>query len=150
MLPEQQQAFNLLTGLDRELTKNAPSVAFAKVSLARTAILAKLDRAQALIALDQAVQTINKLDAFNLRDGAAPDLGLTVSTSSGATVARPRLGFDLRSAVDFLIAADFDEVSDVVGRLREKELNGTARLEVAKLFLRKNVSVQYKSATVVR
>jgi hypothetical protein len=147
--PEQQQAFNLLTGLEREFKRSDPSAAFAKLSLARTAVLAKLDPAQALIALDQAVQLINKLNAFDLRDGASPDLGLAVSTSSGATVPRLRLGFNLRSAVDPLIATDFDEVSGVVGRLTAKELNGAARLEVARLFLRKSAA-QPHSADVVR
>jgi hypothetical protein len=135
--PEQQQAFNLLVGLERELNKSDPSAAFAKLSLARTAVLGQLDPAQALLALDQAVQMINKLAVFDLRDGAAPDLGLAVSTTSGATVSRPRMGFNLRGAIDPLVATDFDEVSDVVGRLTTKELNGAGRLEVAKLFLRK-------------
>lgn len=147
---EQQRAFDLLIDIERDLKKAEPSSNVAKILLGRTAVLAKLDPAQALLALGQAVQVINKLDSFNLRDGAAPDLGLGVSTASGATVARPRTGFDLRSAVDSLIVTDFEQVTAVVERLTGKELNGIGRLEVAKMFLQKNASSPNRSSTVVR
>ena len=124
----------------RPSTQAEPSVSAAKILLARTAALAKLDPAQALVALEQAVQMINKLESLDLRDSAAPDLGLEISPASGATVARPRIGYDLRSAIDPLVLNDFEQVSAVVGRLTKKELNGVGRLEVAKLFLKKSAS----------
>lgn len=135
-----QRAFDLLTDMERELKKPEASVTVAKILLARTAVLAKLDAAQALISLDQAVQMINKLESFDLRDGAAPDLGLGASAASGATVARPREGFDLRSAIDPSVATDFEQVSAVVERLRARDVNGLGRLEVAKSFLKKSIS----------
>lgn len=147
---EQQRAFDLLTDLERDLKKLEPSVTVAKILLARTAVLAKLDPAQALVALNQAVQMINKLDSFDLRDGAAPDLGLGVSATSGATVARPRIGFGLRSAIDPLVATDFEQVSAIVERLTAKELNGVGRLEVAKLFLKKSASARNHSPALVQ
>jgi hypothetical protein len=134
-----QRAFDLLTDIERDMKKAEPSSNVAKILLARAALLAKLDPMQAFIALRQAVQVINKLD-YNLRDGVAPDLGLGVSASSGATVARPRSGYDLRGAVDPLILTDFEEVSAVVEGLTTKEMNGMGRLEVAKLFLKKSAS----------
>ena len=135
---EQQRAFDLLNDIERDLRKEEPSANAVKILLGRTAVLAKLDKAQALVALEQAVQMINKLDSFDLRDGSAPDLGLGVSETSGATVARPRIGFDFRSAIDPLIRTDFEQISAVADRLTAKEVNGVGRLEVAKLYLRKN------------
>jgi hypothetical protein len=80
---------------------------------------------------------INKLDRFDLRDGAAPNLGLTAFSASGATVDRPRVGFDFRSAIEPLIKTDFEQISSVVERLVAKEVNGAGRLEIAKLYLQK-------------
>jgi tetratricopeptide (TPR) repeat protein len=137
---EQQRAFDLLTDVERDLKKAEPSSNVAKILLARAAFLTKLDRAQALAALRQAIQVINKLDGFDLRDAAAPDLGLRVFASSGATVARLRSGFDLRSAIEPLIVTDFEEVSAIVEGLPAKEVNGVGRLEVAKLFLKQSAS----------
>ena len=81
---------------------------------------------------------INKLDSFDLRDSSAPDLGLGISATSGATVERPRLGFDFRSAIDPLITTNFEQVASVAERFAAKEVRGVGRLEVAKLYLRKN------------
>ena len=134
---KRQRAFDLLVDIDRDLKKDEPSGNAVKIALGRTAVLAKLDEAQALVSLEQAVQMINKLDRFDLRDRWAPDLGLGVSATSGATVARPRVGFDLRSAIEPLITANFEQIAAVVERLTPKEVSGVARLEVAKLYLQK-------------
>ena len=108
-----------------------------KIALGRTAVLAKLDEAQALVSLEQAVQMINKLESFDLRDRAAPDLGLGAAGTSGATVARPRIGFDFRSAIEPVIVTNFEQIAAMVERLTPKEVSGAARLEVAKLYLQK-------------
>jgi hypothetical protein len=134
---KQQRAFDLLNDLDRDLRNEQPSARLAKILLGRTAVLAKLDKAQALVALEQAVQMINKLDKFDLRDGTAPDLGLAASPTSGATLDSPRIGFDFRSAIDPLITTDFEQVASVVDRLPPKEAAGVGRLEAAKLYLQK-------------
>jgi tetratricopeptide (TPR) repeat protein len=134
---KRQRAFDLLVEIDRDLKKDEPSANAVKVALGRTAVLAKLDGAQALVSLEQAVQMINKLDGFDLRDRAAPDLGLGAFATSGATVARPRFGFDFRSAVEPLITSDFEQIVSVVERLTPREVNGVGRVEVAKLYLQK-------------
>ncbi|MDQ1640208.1 MAG: hypothetical protein QOF62_3547 [Pyrinomonadaceae bacterium] len=131
-----ERALDLLNDIDRDLTKQ-PSANAAKILFGRTAVLAKLDKDQALAALEQTVQMINKLDRFDLRDGAVPNLSLTAFPASGSTVARPKVGFDFRSAVEPLITSDFEQISTVVERLTAKELNGVGRLEVAKLYLQK-------------
>ena len=134
----QQRALDLLNDLDRELKKGNPSSNAARILLGRTAILAKLDQDQALTSLDQAVQMINKLDRFDLRNGTAPNLGIGTVSNSGATVATPRIGFDFRSAIDPLINTNFEQISAIAERLTAKEQNGLARLEAAKLYLSKN------------
>jgi hypothetical protein len=134
---KRQRAFDLLVDIERDLRKEEPSVNAVKIALGRTAVLAKLDEPQALISLEQAVQMINKLDRFDLRDRAAPDLSLGASATAGATVARPKIGFDFRSAVEPLIKTDFEQISAVVERLTPKEVSGLGRLEVAKLYLQK-------------
>lgn len=80
---------------------------------------------------------IDKLDGFDLRDRAAPDLGLGAAGTSGATVARPRIGFDFRSAIEPVIVTNFEQIAAMVERLTPKEVSGAARLEVAKLYLQK-------------
>jgi hypothetical protein len=132
---KQQLAFDLLVDMESDLIKERPSALAAKVALGRTSVLARLDNAQALLSLEQAVQIINKLSGFDLRERSAPDLGLEASGTSGATVARPKFGFDLRSAVEPMIKTNFEQISVVVERFTSKEVNGLARLEVAKLYL---------------
>jgi hypothetical protein len=136
----------MLADIERDLKGLGPSSDVARILLARSAVLGQLDQVQGLVALDQAIEVINKLDEFDFRVGAAPDLGVSVSASSGATVARPRSGFDLRSAIDPLVEGDFEDVVAAVGRLRAKELNGFARLETAKTFLRKTADAERTSA----
>jgi hypothetical protein len=134
----QQKAFDLLNDIDRDLRKEGTSARAAKIMLGRAAILAKLDPAQALTALEQAVQVINKLDKFDLRDRTAPKLGLAAVPSSEATLQTPYLGFDFRSVIEPLIATDFEQVASVVERMTAKEVAGVGRIEAAKLFLQKN------------
>lgn len=134
----QQRAFDLLSDIDRELKKEEPSASAAKILLAKTAVLAKLDQDQALISLEGSVQMINKLDSFDLRDSSAPNLALEISATSGATVERPRLGFDFRSAIDPLTTTNFEQIAVVAESFTAKEVRGVGRLEVAKLYLRKN------------
>ncbi len=145
----QQRVLELLSDLDRELKKGNPSSNAAKILLGRTAILAKLDHDQALISLDQAVQMINKLDRFDLRNSNGPNLGINAVSTSGATVATPRIGFDFRSAIDPLINVDFEQVSAIAGRLTAKEQNGVARLEAAKLYLTKNRQSAVKASMTI-
>jgi hypothetical protein len=45
------------------------------------------------------------------------------------------IGFDFRSAIEPLIKTDFEQVSAIVERLTTKEMNGSGRLEVAKMYL---------------
>lgn len=147
----QQRALDLLSDIDRDLQKEGPSANGAKILLGRTAVLAKLDKDQALASLEVTVQMINKLDRFDLRDGAAPKLGMGAFSDSGATVTAPKVGFDFDSAIDPLIMTDFETLSAVAERLTIKELRGIGRLEVAKLYLRKNSeSSRREAATVLR
>ena len=135
---KRQRAFDLLVDIDRDLKKEEPTANAVKIALGRTAVLAKLDEAQALVSLEQAVPMISKLESFDLRDRAAPDLGLGgAAGTSAASVARPRIGFDFRSAIEPLIVTNFEQLAAVVERLAPKEVSGVARLEVAKLYLQK-------------
>jgi hypothetical protein len=134
----QQRAFDLVSDIDRDLKKEEPSANVAKILLAKTAVLSKLDEDQALTSLEGSVQMINKLDDFDLRDGSAPNLGLGFSATSGATIVRPKLGFDFRSAIDTLITTNFEQIAAITERFTAKERRGVGSLEVAKLYLRKN------------
>jgi hypothetical protein len=134
----QQRAVELLTDIDSEIKKRELSANGAKIMLGRTAVLAKLDKAQALTSLEQTVQMINKLDRFDLRDSAAPNLGLSGFSASGATLAAPRVGFDFRSAIEALLLTNFTDVAAAAETLRIKETRGVARLEIARLFLKQN------------
>ncbi len=133
-----QRSLDLLNSLDRVLKAENASSNAARVLLGRTAVLAKLDQDQALTSLEQAVQMINKLDRFDLRNGSAPKLGIGSVSNSGATVATPKSGFDFSSAIEPLIDANFEQISAIAGRLKVKEQNGLARLEAARLYLKKN------------
>lgn len=80
----QQRVFDLLNDIDRDLRKEEPSTRVAKILLGRATVLAKLDTAQAMTALEQAVQMINKVDTFDLLDRAAPNLSLAASPKIGS------------------------------------------------------------------
>jgi hypothetical protein len=134
----QQRALDLLNDADRDLKKGDPSPNTARILLGKTALLAALDKEQALTSLAQAIQIINKLEEFDLRHGVAPSLGVNAAPNSSATVNVPRIGFDFRSAIDPLIETHFDDVSALTGRFATNELSGLARLEAARLYLRKS------------
>ena len=134
----------MLNDIDRELKRGAPSANAAKILLARTAILAKVDKDQALTSLEQAVQMMNKLGRFDLRNSAAPNLGVSAVPNSAATVATPKTGFDFRSAIEPLIDAEFEQVSAIAQRITVKELSGAARLEAARLYLDKTRNAKLK------
>jgi hypothetical protein len=144
----QHRALDLLNDIDRELRRGEPSANAARILLGRTAILARLDKNQALTSLNQTVQMINRLDRFDLRNGAAPNLGLGTSSISGSTVAAPRIGFDFSSAIDPLIETDFEQVSAIAEGFVAKETRGVARLEAGKLYLRKNSILKGSTAVV--
>src|SRR5205823_3328050 len=112
------------------------SAKVARILLGRTALLSKLDKEQALTALQHTAQMINKLEAFDLHDGSAPDLGLSLSAPSGAPVDRPRIGFSFRNAIEPLITANFEQLASVADAFTAKEVRGVARLETAKGLLR--------------
>ena len=143
----QQRALDLLVDLDRELKKGNPSSNAARILLGRTSVLAKVNHDQALTSLEEAVEMINKLDRFDLRNGAAPNLGIGAVSTSGATVVTPKIGFDFRSAIDPLIERDFEQVSAIAGRFESRELSGIARVEVAKLYLNKTRRATAKEST---
>jgi len=135
-----QRAFDHLNDLGNDLRKTDSSIGVAKLMLGRTALLARLDHTQAVAALEEAMQVIDKLDKMNLQDGAVPTLGLSAVPSSGATVEKPSVGCSLRSAVEELVESDFDLVLSIVAKLRQRETNAVARLEVARHYLEKTDS----------
>jgi hypothetical protein len=136
----EQRVLDLLNEVERDLTKQEPSIKIARLLLGRAAVLAKLDKEQALTALQHTALIINKLDGFDLRDGAAPDLGLSLSASSGATVDRPRIGFSFRNAVEPLITTNFEQIAAAADTFAAKEVRGVARLEVAKIYLKQHAN----------
>lgn len=135
-----QRAFDHLSDSGKDLRKIDSSIAVAKLMLGRTALLARLDHTQAFAALEEAIQVIDKLDKVSLQDGAVPTLGLSAVPSSGATVEKPSVGCSLISAVEELVESDFDLVLSVVAKLRQRETNAVARLEVARHYLDKTGS----------
>ena len=134
---EQQQAFDLLADVGRDLRKQEPTAKIVKIVIGRTSVLADLDKSEVLSSLEQIVQMLNKVERFDLRDGAAPELSLSVPVPIGR-VENPRVGFDFRSAIEPLITTEFEAISGIVERLLPKELRGLARFEVAKWYLEKN------------
>ena len=132
---EEQRAFDLLDDVAREMKKESPSKNAAKILLGRAALLSKLDRALTLISLEDALSLINKLDSFELREATPPALGLSVAPRSQNLADLPRLMFSFRSAVEPLIKTAFEGLTELAARFTRKEVRGTARFEVAKLYL---------------
>jgi hypothetical protein len=132
---EQQQAFDLLSAIGRDMNKEAPSTNGAKILFGRAALLTKLDRDQALINLEDALAAINKLESFDLGDMSPPRLGLKGSSRSDAILDTPRVGFGFRIVVQPLVLNEFENLTNLAGRFDKKELRGVARFEVAKLYL---------------
>ncbi len=135
---EKQRAYSLLNDVQRDLQNEDASLNLIKTFFGATTVLAKFDKAQALSSLEQAVQMINKSEKFNLKDNAAPKLGIDISKTSSATVAAPRIGFGYNNAVENLVETDFEQVAAIVERLAAKEIRGVGRIETARLFFQKN------------
>lgn len=133
----EQRAFDLLNDIEKDLRKEEPSANTARILLGRAALLSKVDQQQTLFALQQALQTINKLDRFDLKDPVAPRLGIQGSPRSESLSDAPRVGFSFRSAIDSIVRNQFDELAELAGSFRVKEIRGLGRLEVARLFLEK-------------
>ena len=134
---EQQRGFDLLNEVERELRKEEPSANVVKILLSRAALVAKLDSNQALVALEQSLQAINKLDRFDLKNNSAPQLGIKGFWRTETLADAPRAGFDLRSAIESLISAEFENLLNLVESLKVREVRGLAQLESARLYLEK-------------
>jgi hypothetical protein len=132
---DQQRAIDLLSDIERDIKKEGPSANAAKILLGRATLLGKLDEAQALVSLNDALLVINKIETFDLNDPSAPRLGLRLSARSEGLLDSPRVGFSFRRALEPLIATEFENLAEVAGRFSRKETRGTGRLAVAKLYL---------------
>ncbi len=133
----QQKGFDLLNEVERELRKAEPSPNIAKILLARVTLIARLDSNQGLVALEQLLQSINKLDGFDLKNSSAPKLGIKGSWRSENLADAPRIGFSFRGAIEPLISAEFENLVNLADNLKVREVRGIARLEIARLFLEK-------------
>ena len=133
----QQKGFDLLNEVERELRKEEPSANVAKILLGRVTLVAKVDNDQGLIALEQSLQAINKLDHFDLKNNAAPKLGIKGSWRSENLADTPRLGFSLRSAIEPLLPAEFENVLNLADSLKVREIRGLSQLEIARVYLEK-------------
>ena len=134
---DQQRGLDLLTEVERELRKEEPSANVGKILLARVALVGKFDRNQALVALEQSLQSINKLDHFDWKNSTSPRLGIKGSWRSESLADTPRAGFSLRSAIEPMITAEFENLLNLADTLRARELRGLAQLEIAKVYLEK-------------
>jgi hypothetical protein len=132
---DQQRAIDLLSDIERDIKKETPSINAAKILLARATLLGKLDKGQALLSLNDALLVINKLETFDMNDPSAPRLGLRLSARSEALLDSPRVGFSFRRALESLITTEFENLAELAGRFSRKEIRGTGRLAVAKLYL---------------
>jgi hypothetical protein len=141
---EKQRAFSLLGDIQRDLKNEDASLNLVKILFGATAVSSKFDKAQGLSTLEQTIQMINKLDKFNIRDAAAPKLGIDLSSTSSATVAAPRIGFGFASAIEPLVENDFEQIAAIVERLTAKEIRGVGRIEAARLFFQKNKTLLAK------
>ena len=133
----EQRAFDLLNDVEKDLRKEDPSANAARILLGRAALLSKVDKQQTLFALQQALQVINKLDRFDLKDPTAPRLGISISPRSESLADAPRVGFSFRSAIEAIVQDEFDDVAELASSFKVKEVRGIGRLEVARLFLEK-------------
>ena len=133
----QQRGFDLLNDVERELRKEEPSSNIPKILLSRVALIARLDSDQGLVALEQSLQSINKLERFNVKNSAPPVLGIKGSSRSESLADAPRVGFNFRSAIEPLIPAEFENLVNLTDSLKTREVRGLARLEIAKLYLEK-------------
>src|SRR5262249_55499178 len=94
-------------------------------------------RNQGLVALEQSLQSINKLERFDLKDSSAPKLGIKGSWRSESLADAPRTGFGFRSAIEPLMSAEFESVLNLADSLKVREVRGLAQLEIARAYLEK-------------
>ena len=133
----QQRGFDLLNEVERDLRKEDPSSNVAKILLGRVALVATLDSDQGLVALEQSLQSINKLDRFDLRNNSAPKLGIKGSWRSESLADAPRVGFSFHSAIESMISAEFENLVNLADGLKVREVRGLAHLEIARIYLEK-------------
>ncbi|HEX3251473.1 MAG TPA: hypothetical protein VHS05_18705 [Pyrinomonadaceae bacterium] len=131
----QQKGFDLLNEVERELRKEEPSANVAKILLGRVALVAMVDNDQALVALEQSLQAINKLGRFDLKNNAAPKLGIKGSWRSENLADIPRIGFSFRSAIEPLVPTEFDNLVNLADSLKAREIRGLVQLEIARVYL---------------
>lgn len=134
------RALELLNEVEKDLRKENPSANGARLMLGRATLTSMVDMQQTLFALQQALQIINKLDRFDLKDPMPPRLGISISPRSRSLADGPRVGFSFRTAIDAVVTEEFEELAQLAGSFRIKEVRGIARVEVARLFLEKTAS----------
>jgi hypothetical protein len=134
---DQQKAFDLLNEVERELRKEEPSLNVAKILLGRAALIAKVDKDQGLIALEQSLQSINKLARYELKNSAPPNLGIKGVWRTESLADAPRVGFSFPHAIEPLTATEFENVLNLTDSLKVREVRGLAQLEIARLYLQK-------------
>lgn len=134
---DQEKGFDLLNEVERELRKEEPSPNVAKILLSRVALTAKVDKDQSLIALEQSLQSINKLDRFDLKNSSPPKLGIKGVWRTESLADTPRVGFSFPSAIAPVISDEFENVLNLADSLKVREVRGIARLEIARLYLEK-------------
>lgn len=141
---QQQRGFDLLNEVERELRKEQPSANVAKILLSRAALIAKLDSNQALVGLELSLQSINKLDHFDVKNSSAPNLGIEGFWRTESLADAPRVGFDLRSAIESLVPAEFENVLNLADSLKVREVRGLAQLEIARIYLEKEERTNWR------
>lgn len=134
---DQEKGFDLLNEVERELRKEEPSPNVVKILLSRVALTAKVDKDQSLIALEQSLQSINKLDRFDLKNSSPPKLGIKGVWRTESLADTPRVGFSFPSAIAPVISDEFENVLNLADSLKVREVRGIARLEIARLYLEK-------------
>lgn len=135
---EKRRAFDLLDEVQKDLRKEDVSQNVVKILFGATTVMGKFDTTQALGFLESASQAINGIENFNLKNDAAPRLGIEISRTSSATVQNPKVGFGFQSAVEPFIEKDLDKLFPIIGKFNDKEVRGIGYLELAKLFFQKN------------
>jgi hypothetical protein len=134
---EQQRGFDLLNEVERDLRKEEPSSNVATILLSRAALVARVNSDQGLVALEQSLQSINKLDRFDLKNSSAPKLGMKGFWRTESLADAPHVGFSFRSAIEPLISAEFENLVNLADSLKLREVRGMARLETATIYLEK-------------
>ena len=127
--------FDLLNEVERDLRKEEPSTNVAKILLSRVGLIAKLDRDQALVALEQSFQSINKVEDFDLKNDSAPKLGIRGFWRTESLADTPSIGFSFNNAIAPMVPAEFENLVNLTDTLKAREVRGIARLQIARLFL---------------